>query len=215
MTGLTMSPRVQKGALVGLDAANPLASVIAFQYNPESLTRTLTPQTAGAAAGGNAPADALRLAGPPQEVIRLEVTIDATDRLERGDAADGIHPELAQLEMLIYPKSALVIANEALLLAGVVEVIPPEAPLAILVWGAKRVVPVRVVDFSITEQDFDPELNPIRAKVTLGLRVLNYRDLGLMSAGGGLFMAHQVVKEALATSRSSDQAAALLARIGV
>jgi hypothetical protein len=81
----------------------------------------------------------------------------------------------------------------------VVEVIPPEAPLTLLVWGPKRVVPVRLTDFSITEQAFDPALNPILAEVDLSLRVLNYNDLGFLSAGGALFMAHQVVKEVMAT----------------
>ena len=101
--------------------------------------------------------------------------------------------------MLLYPKSALVIANEALLQAGIIEIIPPEAPLTILIWGIKRVVPVRVTEFTITEELFDPNLNPIQAKVALGLRVLNYRDLGLLSPGGALFMAHQLIKEGMAT----------------
>src|SRR5262245_43155623 len=148
MSTLSTTPRLQKGALVGLDPINPLASVTVFQYNPETLTRTLTPQTAGVSGGGaNAPGDALRLAGPPQETIKLDVVIDATDQLEHGQATAaqlGIHPQLAALEMLLYPKSALVIANEILLRAGVIEIIPPEAPLTILVWGAKRVLPVRL-----------------------------------------------------------------------
>jgi hypothetical protein len=188
-----------KGAIIGVDVANPLASVVVFQYNPDSLTRTLRAQTAG----GNADrGEALRLTGPPDETIRLEVAIDATDQLETADplaTSMGVHPTLASLEMLLYPKSALVIANEVLLLAGIVEVIPAEAPLTLFVWGPKRIVPVRLTDFSITEEAFDTALNPIRAKVTLGLKVLNYHDLGLLSVGGALFMAHQVIKEVMAT----------------
>jgi hypothetical protein len=111
--------------------------------------------------------------------------------------------------MMLYPKSTLVIANEALMLAGIIEVIPPEAPLGILVWGIKRVLPVRLTDFSVTEEMFDPSLNPIHAKVSLGLRVLNYRDLGLLSPGGALFMAHQVVKEVMATLNSAGSALSL------
>lgn len=203
MSTFPNSPRLQKGALVGLDPMNPLASVIVFQYNPETLTRTLTPQTSGGQAGGaNAPGEALRLTGPPQESFKLDVAIDATDQLEKGQPPAtrlGIYPQLAALEMLLYPKSARVIANEVLLRAGIIEIIPPEAPLTILVWGAKRVLAVRVTEFSITEEMFDPNLNPIHAKVSLGLRVLNYRDLGLLSPGGGLFMAHQLIKEGLAT----------------
>jgi hypothetical protein len=92
-----------------------------------------------------------------------------------------------------------VITNEALQLAGVVEIIPAEAPLTFFVWGIKRILPVRITEMSITEEAFDQDLNPIRATVSLGLKVLNYQDLGLMSVGGALFMAHQVIKEVMAT----------------
>lgn len=199
MTGFPRSPRVQKGALIGLDPANPLASVIIFQYNPETLSRTLTAQTSGGEADTN---EALRLKGPPKEQITLDVEIDATDQLETGDLLAGtlgIHPALASLEMLLYPKSAVVIANEVLKAAGVIEVIPPKAPLTLFVWGIKRVLPVRLTRFTITEEAFDPNLNPIQAKVSLTLDVLNYYDLGLLSPGGALFMGHQIIKEVMAT----------------
>jgi hypothetical protein len=199
MTGFPNSPRLQKGAIVGLDPFNPLASVVIFQYNPDTLTRTITPQTVG---GNPDRGEALRLKGPPQESIKVDVEIDAVDQLERGDgtvAALGIHPVLASLEMLVYPKSALVIANEVLLNLGIIEIIAPEAPLTLFVWGPKRVLPVRLTDLSITEEAFDPNLNPIRAKASLSLRVLNYNDLGLLSVGGTLFMAHQVMKEVMAS----------------
>jgi hypothetical protein len=199
MTAFPASPQVQKGAIVGLDPFNPLASVIVFQYNPDTLTRTLTAQTVTTS---GAQGEALRLKGPPQENITLAIEIDAADQLEKADSiatSIGIHPTLASLEMLLYPKSALVIANEVLAHVGVIEVIPPEAPLTLLIWGIKRVVPVRITTFSITEEAFDPQLNPIRAKVSLGLRVLNYQDLGLLSAGGAIFMAHQIIKEVMAT----------------
>jgi hypothetical protein len=199
MSGFPGSPQVQKGAIIGLDPFNPLASVIIFQYNPDTLTRTLTAQTVG----GNADrGEALRLKGPPQETITLSVEIDAADQLESASFPAtqlGVHPTLASLEMLLYPKSALVIANEVLQAVGVIEIIPPEAPLTLFIWGVKRVVPVRLTQFSITEEAFDTSLNPIRAKVNLGLRVLNYQDLGLPSVGGALFMAHQIIKEVMAS----------------
>ena len=204
MTTFPNSPRLQKGALIGLDPLNPLASIIVFQYNPETLSRTLRARTTPAGGGGggqSAPGEAMRLAGPPEESFRLEVVLDATDQMEQADpitAELGIHPQLASLEMLLYPKSALVIANEALMQAGVIEAVPPEAPLAILVWGVKRVLPVRVTGFSVTEEMFDPNLNPIHAKVSLDLNVLSYFDLGLLSPGGALFMAHQLIKESMA-----------------
>ncbi len=202
MSSFPNSPRLQKGALIGIDPFNPLASITIFQYNPETVTRTLTPQAANSPGGDSAPGEALRLAGPPQESLRMDVVLDATDQLEKAQAPAtvlGLYPQLAALEMLLYPKSALVITNEALLQAGIIEIIPPEAPLTILIWGIKRVVPVRLTEFTITEELFDPNLNPIQAKVSLGLRVLNYRDLGLLSPGGALFMAHQLIKEGMAT----------------
>lgn len=204
MTTFPNSPRLQKGALIGLDPVNPLASIIIFQYNPETLSRTLRARTSptGGGTAGAAPGEAMRLAGPPEESFKLEVVLDATDQMEKADpitAQLGIHPQLASLEMLLYPKSALVIANEVLLQAGVIEVIPPEAPLAILVWGVKRILPVRLSGFSITEEMFDPNLNPIHAKASLDLNVLSYHDLGLLSPGGALFMAHQLIKEGMAT----------------
>ncbi|HEU4389387.1 MAG TPA: hypothetical protein VFV34_16405 [Blastocatellia bacterium] len=199
MTTFPNSPRLLKGAIIGLDPFNPLASVIIFQYNPDTLTRTVTAQTSG----GNADkGEALRIKGPPQETIRLDVEIDAADQLEKADPSAtklGIHPTLASLEMLLYPKSTLVIANEVLLRLGVIEIIPPEAPLTLFCWGEKRILPVRLTDVSITEEAFDPNLNPLRAKVGLSLHVLTYHDLGMLSVGGALFMAHQIIKEVMAT----------------
>jgi len=193
MTTFPGSPRLQKGAIIGLDPFNPLASIIIFQYNPVSLTRTLTPKIEGGT--DNKP---MRISGPPGESIALDLTINAADQLEKGDAT-GLYPALASLEMLLYPKSAQVIMNEALKVMGVVEVIPPEAPLTLFIWGVKRVVPVRITQFVITEEAFDPDLNPINATVKLSLQVLTYQDLGMLSAGGAIFMTHQVIKEVMAT----------------
>ena len=72
------------------------------------------------------------------------------------------------------------------------------APLALFVWGKARVVPVRVTEFSIAEEAFDAVLNPIRAKVSLGLRVLNMYDLGFDHRGADLFTRYHQQKEELA-----------------
>lgn len=194
------TPKVMKGAIVGIDPFNPLASVVVFQYNPDTLTRTLQAQSAGAQGGDRT--EAMRLKGAPVETFKLDVEVDATDQLERDDGVTeslGIYPQLSALEMLIYPKSALVVVNTALLAAGSMEVIPPNAPLTLFIWGPKRILPVRLTEFSITEEAYDVQLNPIRAKVSLGLRVLSYNDLPLTDPGFALFLAHQVVKEAMAT----------------
>jgi hypothetical protein len=199
MTSFSGSPRVMKGALVGLDLFNPLASVIVFQYNPDTMTRTLQPQTAGE---GAARSEAMRLKGAPIESIKLDVEIDATDQLERADALAtslGIYPQLSALEMLVYPKSALVIANTVLLALGTLEIVPPIGPFTLPIWGLKRVLPVRVTELSITEEAHDVALNPIRAKVSLGLRVLSYNDLSITNPGYWVFLTHQIVKETMAT----------------
>lgn len=211
MTTFPRSPKVHKGALIGLDVLNPVASVIVFQYNPDTLTRSiqasaLTPQA------GAEQSEILRLKGPPRETIGLEVEIDAADQLEQAkDSAVsmGIYPTLSALEMLLYPKSGLVIANEVLLRLGIVEVVPPEAPFTVLVWGPRRIVPVKLSSLQITEEAFDPSLNPIRARVRLDLQVLTYQDYGLLSPGGALFMAHQIAKEVMATLGSAENLAEL------
>jgi hypothetical protein len=197
MTTFPNSPRVLKGALVGVSPTNPIPSVIIFQYNPDTLTRSIKPRAPG---GDGARSEALRLTGPPEETIKVDVDIDAVDQLEKSDSLAtslGIYPQLSALEMLAYPPSATVIANTVLLATGVIEIIPPDAPLTLFIWGAKRILPVRITDFSITEEAYDQALNPIRAKVGLGLRVLSYNDLSITDPGYYIFMAHQTVKETL------------------
>lgn len=199
MTTFPRSPRLLKGALVSFDLPNPQPAVIIFQYNPDTLSRTLEAQT------GSEGSDALRIKGAPVETIKLDVELDATDQLEQGGAALGLHPQLAALEVLIYPKSSLVVANTTLLNTGTIEILPPQAPFTLFIWGPKRVLQVRLTEFSISEEAHDPQLNPIRAKVSLGLRVLSYNDLPLTNPGYHLFLAHQIVKETMAaTARSSS-----------
>jgi hypothetical protein len=212
-------PRMIRGALVGLDPFNPLASVIVFQYNPEAMTRRLEARTAGAgeALGGDR-SEALRLSGPPRETITVKVEIDATDQLERDDpiaARTGLYPALSALEMLLYPKSSTIVANLALARLGTIEVVPPEAPLTIFAWGIKRVLPVRLTGFSITEDAFDPMLNPIRATADLSLDVLTYADLEPDNPGATIFLAHQIAKEVLATTNVVGAAGSLVGGIGL
>jgi hypothetical protein len=209
MTTFPGSPRTLKGAIVAIDPFNPVASVIVFQYNPESLSRSIDPQISG---DGGGRSEVLRLKGAPRETISAEIAIDATDQLEKADPKAtrlGIYPQLSALEMLVYPKSRLVIANTLLTLAGTIEIIPPQAPLTLFAWGPARIVPVLVQSMSITEEMHDVSLSPIRARVSLSLRVLTYDDLPVTHPGYGLFLAHQVVKETFATLGSLDNLSAL------
>jgi len=208
MTTFPNSPHLLKGALIGLDPANPLASVIIFQYNPDTMTRRLDARSTGGTDRGDR-SEAFRLSGPPRETITMNVEFDATDQPEPTNplsVAFGVYPSLSALEMLLYPKSAVVIANAAAAQAGILEIVPVEAPPTFLIWGPQRVLPVRLTGFSITEEAYDGLLNPIRAKVDLSLLVLSYHDLKISSPSYFIFLAHQIAKEVLATSNVVNSA---------
>jgi hypothetical protein len=202
MTTFPRSPRVLKGGIVLVDPdSGAVRRVISLQFNPDTLTRTLQPLGVGGESGDRS--QALRLQGPPVETIKLEAEIDAADQLEFPQqyavtVALGIAPQLAALETIVYPTSAAVEANRQLAGQGTLEIAPMEAPLSLFVWSKNRIVPVRITEFSITEEAFDPALNPIRAKVSLGMRVLSANDLGFEHRGSGLFMAYHQQKEGLA-----------------
>jgi hypothetical protein len=214
VTGFPRSPKLVRGGLVLLEpSSGALLRAIALQYNPDTLTRTL--QVQGAGAQGDR-LEALRLKGPPTETIKLEAEIDATDQLEHPDENAstvelGIHPQLAVLEALLYPPSGRLQTNATLASLGTLEIAPVEAPLTVFVWSRNRIVPVRVTEFSITEEAFDPALNPIRASVTLGMRVLSVDDLSPTHRGRSVFMAHLRSKEKL-VSRSP---AVTLSNLGI
>jgi hypothetical protein len=172
--------------------------VIEFQYNPDEVTRSLKPQPVSDEPDRT---EIFRLKGPPIETIRCTVEIDATDLLAASDPITlqfGIQPQLSALELLVYPPSSVLIANEALSLEGTIEILPMESALTLFVWSQTRVTPVLITDIDITEEFFDPILNPIHAKVALGMRVLNVNDVGFLTPAGALYMVYQTNKEALA-----------------
>ena len=202
MTGFSGSPKLIKGGIVLVDpTSGAVQRLIALQYNPDTLTRTLQPQGVATESAGRS--EPLRLKGPAIETIKLEAELDAIDQLEFPDrnanaVAAGVGPQLAALETIIYPTSASLIANNVLANIGTLEIAPMEAPLALFIWSKNRVVPVRITEFSITEEAFDVSLNPIRAKVSLSLRVLSVDDLGFDHKGGNIYMAYLQNKERLA-----------------
>ena len=213
MSGVPISPRLAKGGLVLIDAATATVQrVITLQYNPDTLSRTLQTQAFTAGSEGGNRAEALRLKGPPIETIKLDAEIDATDEMEAGDrqtAQTGIQAQLAALETIVYPSADQLDANNALARSGALEIVPMQASLTLFVWSKTRILPVRITDFSITEEAFDPQLNPIRAKVSLSLRVLSVDDLGFDTRGGSLFMIYQRQKEQLARQNRSGGLSAL------
>lgn len=212
MAFLSNFPRLRKGSLVVLDpASNKILDTIYFQFNPERLTRTLQIQASGKEGGDRT--EALRLKGAPIETIKLDAEFDTTGPLPQAEQEEalkvGIYPQLSALETLLYPKSQLVKDNMEQAAQGVLEIIPPQAPITLLIWGPQRVLPVRLSDFSITEEAYDVNLNPIRAKVSLSLRVLNYDDLPWKQRESNLFLAHHQAKENLATRRGSGYSSAI------
>jgi hypothetical protein len=206
MSGFTGSPRILKGGLVLLDPDSGLpVRIINFQYNPDTLSRTLQVQGMGENADRS---EALRLKGPAVETIKVEAELDLADQLETSDPtalSSGLHPQLATLEGMIQPTVSTLQSNNTLASLGTLEIIPAEAPLAVFVWGRSRVIPVRVQEFSVTEEAFDTELNPIRAKVSLGLRVLTINDVNFTDRAGMLFMAYLREKERLARLSTPGQ----------
>lgn len=208
MSGSPISPRLVKGGIVTMDPVTAAVQrVIALQYNPDSLSRSLQIQAVPGGQDG-VRVDALRLRGPAIETIKLEAELDATEQLEFPNQFPnavqyGLHPQLAQLEMLVNPSVETLLADDSMANSGTLEIIPLEQPLTLFVWSKSRVVPVRLTEFSITEEAFDPNLNPIRAKVSLGMRVLNVDDLGFSTPGGHMFMAYLSTKEQLASKVSN------------
>ena len=200
MTTFPNSPRLLKGGIVQMDPeTSAVQRIIRLQYNPDTLTRTLQVQGIGTEGGDRS--EALRLRGPPVETIKLDAEIDATDQLEIADYTAtqlGIHPQLAALETIVYPSSSQLLENNRLAQSGTLEIAPMQASLTLFIWNRNRILPVSLTEFSITEEAFDTSLNPIRAKVSLKMRVLSVDDLGFTHKGGSLFMAYLQQKERFA-----------------
>jgi len=180
-TGYSRSPKLARGALVQLveDVVRVLPSVIPFQYNPETLSRKLTPwnpfevdQTArGQIAPTAQPFD-------PKESMSLEIHFDAADQLEDSDpiaALVGVADRIAAIEKLMLPTQGPLgdlLAAAAALADAAQPPLRPTLPVALLVWGPGRILPVRVTDYSIDETTFLPSLQPLTAKLSLSLEVL-------------------------------------------
>jgi hypothetical protein len=194
------SPRLIKGGIVLVDAETAtIQKIITLQYNPDTLTRSL--QVKGVGESGGNRSEAMRLSGPPVETIKVEVEIDATDQMEVADSTTtqtGIQPQLSILETIVYPTSTQLINNNNSARSGTLEIIPMETSLSLFIWNKNRIIPMRLTEFSITEEAFDINLNPIRAKISLGMRVLSVDDLGFNTAGS-LYMNYQQNKEQLAS----------------
>lgn len=212
MTGFPGSPKLIRAGIVLISPeTGAVERIIAMQYAPETLSRQVEAQAMQDEGGRSQP---LRLRAPAKETITLEAQIDATDQLEfprrnRTATETGIFPALAALETMLYPTSAQLERQNAQAAAGSFEITPAETPLALFVWSAHRIVPVRLNSLQISEEFFDQNLNPIRAKLSLSLQVLSVDDLGFSHRGSGLFMAYLQGKEQLAAKSAGGTLEAL------
>lgn len=184
-----LAPLLLKGAFIRLDetAIGAVPQIIVFQYNPESLTRKFKPYEKPANDKAGEVPDPSARAAPydPEEEMDIVIELDATDDLEQPErhpitVVTGVADRVAALEMLMYPSDEIGLLSSAITsLAGALGIgggaeIPKdrEAPVVLLTWGPGRVVPVKITGFSVEEQAFNPALYPIRAKVTVGVKVL-------------------------------------------
>ena len=204
MTTFADIPRAIRAGLVVVDPDTGAPQrVIVMQFNPDSLERSIQPQAAGGTADGSGSGtdgdrnEALRLKGPAEEQWKFTAEIDSTDQLEVA-SPDGIHPQLAALEMLVQPTTAQLRESIDAARRGVIEVSPIEMPLTLFTWGEKRVMPVRITEFSVTEQAFDVNLNPMRASLSIGMKILTVSDLPFGHPGGDFYLAYLAMKEQLA-----------------
>lgn len=188
-----------KGALVSIDDSSGKRTTVPFQFNPETLRRSLKPNLVGAGEGDRT--EAVRFTGAAVEMIHLEVQLDGIDQLAAGNATAseyGIYPLLASLEQLVYPSVTQVKQYNSTLTQGSIDVVPPLAPRLVFVWGTHRVVPVRLTSLAITEQLYDGNLSPIAAAAALELRVLTYSDVFPNNPDYSLFLTHQQNLETMA-----------------
>ncbi len=176
-----------RGALIeyASDFLGPIPNVVIFQFNPESLTRNIEIPRRSAGTGSRERSQA---GEAPVERIQLTAHFSAADQLNRDVSLArgfGIGPQLAALEKMVHPAGRISgLIGEALDAIGSAisgggetsptQPIPRETfPRILFIWGLTRVLPVVIDSMGITEQHFDPLLNPVQAEVSLGFSVMN------------------------------------------
>lgn len=187
-----------RGALIEYksDFLGPVPNIVIFQFNPESLSRTINiPSRSVSQSSGTTPRESSQAGDPPYERISLTAHFSAADKLNIAmptAVAFGVGPQLAALEKMVLPmedENTLARAAEAADAVG--EAVsagesdtPPTRPTPrrqfpniLFIWGATRVLPVLFDSMTINEKQFDSRLNPIQAEVSLGLSVMNADDL--------------------------------------
>ncbi|SFA78429.1 hypothetical protein SAMN05421688_0859 [Poseidonocella pacifica] len=182
-------------------------NIVAFQFNPESITRTLHLPATGA--GSDPERNARRrehaqISAPPLESFEITAHFSAADDLGKGGAASaiprlfGVGPQIAALEKMAYPSEGLIsgLIGEAIDAIGdalggnddgATRSVPRKpAPRILFIWGPSRLVPVHIKSMSIIENKYDALLNPVQAEVRIGLEIPNAPPRGDSVAEGAL-----------------------------
>lgn len=204
---------VLKGAFINLGAGllGALPNIVIFQFNPERVTRTPRLAQPPPSSDGSGSRDANQQPGQPSESYSFTLRVDATDQLAESNpiaAASGILPTLSALELLMVPKSSLLLDLFDLGGGDKPHQHPPERlPTVLFFWGPFRIFPVNLTSLSITETRYDQLLNPIRAEVTVNVQVLTPSQLAKDATfARGAYTYSQGVKEVMAALNLANSA---------
>lgn len=176
-----------KGMLVEYALSLP-PLILVFEFNPQSLTRTRTivlrTGNAPGTRGGydfTLPTDTARVAQGvtvQPESFSMEILLDATDRMNDGEAIAtqfGVQPELDTLRTMVEPKSQGPMGLQTLASLGLggerAFQRSESASVLLLVWGT-HILPVFLTSIQITEEAHLPSLTPYRARATLSMQVI-------------------------------------------
>jgi hypothetical protein len=218
--GFTRSPKLIKGALIELTEPflGPVPNIIVFQYNPETLSREMTPWSAAAEGeGARATTDTRAQPFDPEEKFTLSLILDAADALEHPETypvavLSGIADRIAALEMLLYPSGEGLLSEQFATVLGGNYVPRGSVPVVLFIWGPGRILPVRLTSFSIEEQAFSPTLYPIRATVSLGIQVLTPKSFETCEKRGELTAIEKIAVQAYKFTRKQKE---VLARTNI
>lgn len=159
-----------KGLLVGLNRETPSplnTHLVPFQYNPDTLKRTLKPTYYT----GNKD----RFTGPASQSIDVTVKLEASRSAIEAQTV-GVLPYLAALELMIYPDSTELDKYVQDTRSNKLKAVPPLAPRCLFIWGPGRVLPVRLTSVTVTEQLFSPQLSPVMAEVALSMEIYPFEE---------------------------------------
>lgn len=201
---MPIAPLVARAGLVILEPdGQQIRRVIALQYNPDSVNRSLKGRGAGPDGG-----EIQRVSGTATQTVSFDAELDVTDQLAEPntagngvEVADGLHPYLAALEGLLNPPLVQVLENARIATEGFLEIVPAASPSLVLVWSRQRVLPVRLTELSIVEEAFDTRLNPIRAKVSFSFSTLGVNELGTSGRLGAIAIGQHRRLETLAVAK--------------